>query len=75
MVRSRPQNSDGLRAQVKLRSTQPPVAARVLPGAEATAEVILDMPQARVAPGQACVFYDHDRVLGGGWIRREAIVA
>ncbi len=21
-----------------------------------------------VAPGQACVFYDGDRVLGGGWI-------
>jgi tRNA-specific 2-thiouridylase len=23
-----------------------------------------------VAPGQACVFYAGDRVLGGGWIAR-----
>jgi tRNA-specific 2-thiouridylase len=29
-----------------------------------------DAPAEGVAPGQACVFYDGDRVLGGGWIRR-----
>ncbi|HEX6986885.1 MAG TPA: tRNA 2-thiouridine(34) synthase MnmA [Planctomycetaceae bacterium] len=28
-----------------------------------------DEPQYGVAPGQACVLYDGDRVLGGGWIR------
>jgi tRNA-specific 2-thiouridylase len=33
--------------------------------------VVLDEPQAAVAPGQACVFYAGERVLGGGWIRRE----
>ena len=74
-----PLPADGVRAQVKLRSTQPPVAARVLPrahtrtpiGTDATAKVILDQPQAGIAPGQACVFYDAGRVLGGGWIRRE----
>ena len=27
-------------------------------------------PQAGVAPGQACVFYQGTRVLGGGWIER-----
>ena len=32
------------------------------------AEVILDEPQFGVAPGQACVFYQGERVLGGGWI-------
>ena len=33
------------------------------------AEVRLDAP-ALPAPGQACVFYDGERVLGGGFIRR-----
>jgi tRNA-uridine 2-sulfurtransferase len=31
--------------------------------------VLLDEP-ALPAPGQACVFYDGDRVLGGGFIAR-----
>ncbi len=35
-------------------------------------EVVLDEPALGVAPGQACVFYDGARVLGGGWIRRAA---
>jgi tRNA-specific 2-thiouridylase len=30
---------------------------------------VLDAPAEAVAPGQACVAYDGDRVLGGGWIR------
>jgi tRNA-specific 2-thiouridylase len=30
--------------------------------------VRFDSPQAAVAPGQAVVFYQGDRVLGGGWI-------
>jgi tRNA-specific 2-thiouridylase len=33
------------------------------------ADVQLDEP-ALPAPGQACVMYDGDRVLGGGFIRR-----
>jgi tRNA-specific 2-thiouridylase len=31
-------------------------------------EVAFATPQSAVAPGQAVVFYDGDRVLGGGWI-------
>ena len=34
------------------------------------AEVILDASVDGVAPGQACVFYDGDHMLGGGWIVR-----
>ena len=36
------------------------------------AELVLDAPAGAVAPGQAAVLYDGDRVLGGGWIRRAA---
>jgi tRNA-uridine 2-sulfurtransferase len=56
--------------EVKLRSAQPPTAARVRMADLQTgcAEIELAMPVEGVAPGQACVVYDGDRVLGGGWI-------
>ncbi len=59
----------GLEVLARVRSTRPPVPAtlRRLNGA-ATAEVVLKAPELGVAPGQACVLYDGDRVLGGGWI-------
>ncbi len=58
-----------IRAAVKLRSAQPPMNATVsLDGARGAA--VLDEPAFGVAPGQACVAYDGDRVLGGGWIAR-----
>ena len=59
---------------VKLRSAQPPVAATIVADSAggSGATVRLDRPVEGVAPGQACVFYDGDRVLGGGWIRRRA---
>jgi len=61
----------GHEAAVKIRSTRPPVPARIHPR-DAGAEVELLAPEAGVAPGQACVFYAPDgaRVLGGGWITR-----
>ena len=31
-------------------------------------EVQTDVPVYSVAPGQACVCYDGERLLGGGWI-------
>ncbi|MEO3433673.1 tRNA 2-thiouridine(34) synthase MnmA [Inquilinus sp. CAU 1745] len=60
------------RIQVKLRSAQPlaDAAVTVAPGG---AEILLDAPQFGVAPGQAAVFYDGDRVLGGGWIAEAAL--
>jgi tRNA-specific 2-thiouridylase len=57
-----------VRCQVKLRARDVPHPAWVN-GAAGGAEVTLDTP-ALPAPGQACVFYDGDRVLGGGFIRR-----
>ena len=58
----------GLRCQVKLRAREVPHGATVRATADG-AEVRLDAP-ALPAPGQACVFYDGERVLGGGFIRR-----
>jgi tRNA-specific 2-thiouridylase len=54
---------------VKVRSTRAPIAARVRVRAEALVEVELPAGESAVAPGQACVFYEDTRVLGGGWIR------
>ena len=55
---------------VKVRSTRPPVAARVTRLEGNAAEVELLAPEDSVAPGQACVLYAGSRVLGGGWIAR-----
>ena len=57
-----------VRVAVKLRSTQPLAPATVRLDATGRCAVVLDRPQEGVAPGQAAVFYDGDRVLGGGWI-------
>ena len=58
----------GLRAAVKLRSAQPPVAATLALDEAGGGEALLDEPAFGVAPGQACVAYSGDRLLGGGWI-------
>jgi tRNA-uridine 2-sulfurtransferase len=61
---------DGARLSVKLRSTQTPAMATVYGKPESCAEVVLDEAEAGISPGQACVFYDGERVMGGGWIMR-----
>ena len=60
---------------VKVRSTQAPIAATVRLGHDGSAAVTLADAARGAAPGQACVFYDGDRVLGGGWIQREDATA
>lgn len=55
-----------LRCTVKLRARETPHGATVM-GAGEGAAVQLDVP-ALAAPGQACVFYAADRILGGGFI-------
>ena len=65
-------DAHGIRdCEVKVRSAQPPVAATLALGDGGRAEVTFAVPGHGVAPGQACVFYDGDRVLGGGWIGRQ----
>jgi len=54
-------------ARVRLRHRHEPVACTVEPHGGA-ARVRFGSPTAGATPGQAAVFYDGDRVLGGGWI-------
>ncbi len=56
------------RVMAKIRSRHEPTPATVEPLDANTARVRFDTPQRAVAPGQAAVFYDGERVLGGGWI-------
>ncbi|MBP7241902.1 tRNA 2-thiouridine(34) synthase MnmA [Amaricoccus sp.] len=62
--------ADGWEIEARVRSTRAPKPARLLPAGDGRAVVELYAPEEGVAPGQACVFYDGDRVLGGGWIAR-----
>ena len=54
-------------AQIRYLHTAAPARVEVR-GDEVT--VRFEQPQFGVAPGQALVLYDGDRVLGGGWIRQ-----
>ena len=64
-----PLTEKAVQVTVKLRSSQQPMLAMVSATENGEAEVVLDCPQNAVAPGQACVMYDGERVLGGGWIK------
>ena len=63
-------STDGTPVRIKLRNTHVPIAATVFGEANGAARVVLAEAEAAVTPGQACVFYDGGRVLGGGWIAR-----
>jgi tRNA-specific 2-thiouridylase len=59
-----------LECLVKIRYRSRAVPARVAAMAGQRARVEFQEPQLAVTPGQAAVFYDGTRVLGGGWIER-----
>jgi tRNA-specific 2-thiouridylase len=60
---------EGLDIAIKLRSAQAPLPGRFHRNGIG-ASVMLHEPAFGVAPGQAGVVYQGDRVLGGGWITR-----
>lgn len=66
-----PLPAEGRALMVKVRSAQPPQQATVYPLEKGKAHVVLDEGYEGIAPGQACVFYEGDRMLGGGWIERK----
>ena len=55
--------ADGRALTAKVRSMARPAPARLHGD-----RLVFDSPEYGVAPGQAAVLYDGDRVLGGGWI-------
>ena len=67
----RESKSNDIELKVKLRSAQRPLSASVNFLEANRAMVTLNDNDGAVAPGQACVFYDQNRVMGGGWILRE----
>jgi tRNA-specific 2-thiouridylase len=63
-------SADGTAVVMKLRNTHTPILGTVFGAEPGEARVVLAEPEAAVTPGQACVFYDGERLLGGGWIAR-----
>jgi tRNA-specific 2-thiouridylase len=63
-----PPASGSLSCQAKIRYRNAGSPAKVEATPDGGAQVIFVEPQSAVTPGQAVVFYDGDRVLGGGWI-------
>ena len=66
-----PEAGERRRIDARIRSTRPPEPAWLERLADGRVVVEMDQPEAGVSPGQACVFYDGERVLGGGWIERD----
>jgi tRNA-specific 2-thiouridylase len=62
----------GVDLMARVRSTRPPVPARLIAREDREATVVFAAGEFGVSPGQACVFYDgadeNARVLGGGFI-------
>ena len=64
-----------LEVTAKIRYNHPGTPATVTPTPDGGAQVRLHIPQRAITPGQACVFYDGDLVVGGGWITRATAAA
>ena len=64
--------AEGLPISARVRSTRPPTPALLRPLPGGGAEVVFEVGEFGVSPGQACVFYERGdergRVLGGGFI-------
>jgi tRNA-uridine 2-sulfurtransferase len=59
---------ESFEATVKIRYNHPGTRATIRPQSDGSAAIKLHIPQRAITPGQACVIYDDDLVLGGGWI-------
>ena len=61
--------NEPMKCQAKIRSTQQPVPVEIKPLNNDEVEVNFEDMQKSIAIGQSAVFYDEDKVLGGGVIK------
>jgi len=62
--------SGPVRVHARIRHGHVPAPATVRAGEERTATVVFDEPQRAITPGQSVVWYEGERVVGGGVIAR-----
>jgi len=60
--------TEPFRGSCRIRYRHHEATALLTPLSDGRVRVVFDTSQKGVTPGQAAVFYDGDRVLGGGWI-------
>jgi tRNA-specific 2-thiouridylase len=63
---------ESIQATVKIRYQHKGAPAILTPQCAGVVEVQFDQPQRALTPGQSAVFYDGERVLGGGLIESDA---
>ena len=63
-----PNLTEPARMEAKIRSRHDAAAATITPLDGGSVEVLFDSAQIAITPGQACVFYRDEVVVGGGWI-------
>lgn len=63
-----PELNESFDLMIRIRSRSPETAGVVTCIGEKKARIIFSKPQHAITPGQAAVFYDGEKVFGGGWI-------
>lgn len=65
-----PQLEDKMECSVKIRYMHTPAKATILPYSEDKVKIIFEKPERAITPGQSAVFYEGEKVIGGGVIER-----
>ncbi len=59
-----------VKATVKIRYRHPGVESEIFQDKSGVYQIRFSVPQKAVTPGQAAVFYEDEKVIGGGWINK-----